>query len=161
MAAAFGAENFGLNHSQTPVLPGFDCSGKRVVKAGLAGVGFKLGFGGEERTTAGPAAVHSLILGEDVLSRERRFGSALAQNRVLFRRQFLLPLLLGFCRILFWHLMTTGQLFFEKLLNFFNLRIDHDLAVRGMGILGKVILVVLLGWVEIFKGENLGGNRLL
>src|SRR6266508_2071007 len=57
-----------------------------------AGARFELGVGAEQLGAAGRAAVHAVVLGENVPAAERRLGPGLAQDLVPLSRELLPPL---------------------------------------------------------------------
>src|SRR5450755_923005 len=103
MRAAGVAAHFGPEPTETVVRKQFHGIGReRFVEARPSTSGIEFRFGLEKRRAARGALVYSRLLIVQKFPGERRFGAGLAENAVLFRRKFALPLGVGFCRA-GWH----------------------------------------------------------
>ncbi len=83
------------SHAEAAVLDLLDGARDRVVEGRPAAVAVELGVTRVELGTAGPALVHALGLGVDVLAGPGRLGAGLTQDAELGRGEADLPLFLG------------------------------------------------------------------
>ena len=93
MASAAGAGDLGSDHAVAAVCVLLDVVfGERIVKAGPAAMGVKLGLGRKELESAGGAEINSGSFGVSVLSGEGSLGAFFAKNTVLLRGERTTPL---------------------------------------------------------------------
>src|SRR5579862_9090269 len=102
MSAALGTTGFDASHTVALVAVFFNalfvC---RLVKTWPASTGIELGFGVEQWLAATRAHIGSGILGLPILSGEGAFGTGLAGDVILLRRQLLTPFLFGLNNFIF------------------------------------------------------------
>ena len=67
----------------------------RRVEAGPSAAGFEFGSGAEQLRIAAYAVIRSVIVQIPIFAGERRFGSALTRDLVLFRRELFFPLFIS------------------------------------------------------------------
>src|SRR3954453_18304761 len=95
MRVAPGAPDLDPQHAEAAVLDLLDRAGDGVVEGRPAAVRVELVVTGVERGPAGPALVHPLGLGFDILAGPGRLGPGLAENPELLRAEADPPLVLG------------------------------------------------------------------
>src|SRR5262249_1575079 len=95
VAAAVGAVHFCARHEIAPVFARLDRMLERLPKAGPAGSAFKFGGRGEERLATACTVEPALALVDVERAGARPFGTVLAQDMKLTRRQRLFPFLGG------------------------------------------------------------------